>query len=73
MIEIFAVALLAFGLAMIGMAVGVLAGRRRLGAGCAALGTAKDEAPACEACGRPAEGSGCTSAARPIGSGGRRA
>jgi len=73
MIEIFAVALLAFGLAMIGMAVGVLAGRRRLGAGCAGLGAAKDEAAACEACGRPAEGGGCTNAALPIRSGGRQA
>lgn len=65
MIGIFAVALLVFVLAMIGMAFGTLAGRRRLGAGCAALGAARDEAPACEVCGQPASRGGCTSAALP--------
>jgi hypothetical protein len=62
MIEIFAVALLVFALSMIGMAIGVLAGRRRLGPGCAALGAGRDEAPACEACGRLA---GAAAPARP--------
>ena len=65
MIESFAVALLAFVLAMIGMAVGALAGRRGLGAGCGALRTAIDDAPACEACGQPAGAGGCTGPALP--------
>lgn len=63
MIEIFAVVLLAFVLAMIGMAVGILTGRRALGGGCAALRTATDDAPTCQACGRPTDKSGCAGAA----------
>ncbi|MDP1702741.1 MAG: hypothetical protein Q8L53_17525 [Aestuariivirga sp.] len=65
MIGIFAVVLLAFVLAMIGMAVGILTGRRGLGAGCAAFRTATNDAPACEACGQPAGRGGCTGTALP--------
>lgn len=63
MIGTFAVALLVFALAMAGMAFGALAGRRGLGAGCAALGTAGDEASACQVCGRPAGSDACSGAA----------
>lgn len=69
MIGIFAATLLVFVLAMIGMAVGVLGGRRRLGAGCATLGPAGTDPPVCRACGRPADAGGCTDAALPSDTG----
>jgi hypothetical protein len=69
MIEIFAVVLLAFVVAMIGMAVGILTGRRGLGGGGAALRTATDDVPACQACGRPADKGGCTGTGPPTDSG----
>jgi hypothetical protein len=69
MIEIFAVVLLAFVVAMAGMAIGIFTRRRGLGGGCAALGTATDDVPACQACGRPADRGGCTGTGPPTESG----
>lgn len=62
MIKIVAIVLLAFVLAMLGMAVGILTGRRELAKGCMALGTPGDEASACRVCGQPAGSSGCAAA-----------
>jgi hypothetical protein len=69
MIEIFAVVLLAFVVAMVGMAVGILTGRRGLGGGCTALRTVTDDAPACQACGRPADKGSCTGTGSPTDTG----
>jgi hypothetical protein len=69
MIEIFAVVLLAFVLAMLGMAVGILTGRRGWSGGCGARRTATDDAPACQTCGRPADKGGYTGTGLPTDSG----
>jgi hypothetical protein len=65
MIETFAAAMLAFVLAMIGMAFGTLVARRGLGAGCAGVRPAMDAAPTCLACGEPLGTGGCTDAPEP--------
>lgn len=62
MMEIFAIALLAFVLAMFGMAVGMLAGRHGLESGCAAYRTTTDGASECESCGKVAGTDGCNDA-----------
>jgi hypothetical protein len=64
MIETFLVALLAFLLAMVGLATGTLAGRRRLSGGCAAFRPAPDGAEVCGTCGQPADRRGCPDVAR---------
>ncbi len=69
MIEIFTIALLAFVLAMLGMALSRLAGHRRLGGGCAGLRAAVNCTPGCEACGQGTGTGGCTGIVRPSGSG----
>lgn len=58
MIGIFIIALLVFGLAMTGMAVGILAGRGRMGMGCAGSYSPEDDVQECGICGRPAD-TGC--------------
>lgn len=64
MIGIFLVALPIFLLAMAGLAVGTLAGRRGLSGGCAGPGQATDDAQPCQTCGRPAAQPGCAAVAR---------
>lgn len=65
MIETFIVTLLVFGLAMIGLAVGVFAGRRGSITGCATVNTPGDEAQECGVCGRPVDSDGCAGEIKP--------
>jgi hypothetical protein len=65
MIETFAAAMLAFLLAMTGMAVGTLAARRGLRAGCAGVRSGMDAAPTCSACREPLGTGGCTGVLEP--------
>ncbi len=65
MMEIFAIALLAFVLAMFGMAVGTLAGRHGLDTGCTAFRTTTNGASECETCGKVAGMDGCDGAVPP--------
>ncbi len=62
MIEIFALSLLVFVLAMMGLAIGILTGRRAPGAGCAGMGATAGGSSACRVCGRPAGTSTCPGA-----------
>lgn len=60
MIQTFIITLLVFGLVMIGLAVGILTGRRRTITGCASANTPGNESQECGVCGRPVDSGGCS-------------
>lgn len=51
MIEVFVIPMIVFGVALLGMAVGVLAGRRQLSGGCSGARGAIGDPSTCDCCG----------------------